>query len=135
MARRVNTEKYISTLKIINYNLCIRQCHRRYYKLSYQGSIVPPMALAEAQVVIYLFFSIKYKYIDQSLVCVAYSIHMIHANILLNQDFFNWDISHHGVIRSNGSIRNDPNVRVTILNKGSISVVLISEKYTGKGLL
>ena len=46
---------------------------------------------------IYIFFE-KYKYIDQSLVCVAYSIHIIRENILLNQDFFNWDISHHGDI-------------------------------------
>ena len=59
---------------------------------------MPPMALADAQVVILFYFSIKYKYIEQSLVCVAYSIHMIRENILLNQDFFNWDISHHGAI-------------------------------------
>ena len=46
----------------------------------------------------FIFFWIKYNYIDQSLACVANSIHMIHENILLNQDFFNWDISHHGAI-------------------------------------
>ena len=34
-----------------------------------------------------IFFSIKYKYFDQSLVCVAYSIHMIHENTLLNSGF------------------------------------------------
>ena len=45
------------------------------------------MALAEAQVVILYFFRIKYKYIDQSLVCVAYSIHMIHENTLLKPGF------------------------------------------------
>ena len=59
---------------------------------------MPPMALAEAQVVILYFFPIKYKYIDQSLVYVANSIHMIRENILLNHDFFNWDISHDGDI-------------------------------------
>ena len=43
--------------------------------------------LAEAQVVILYFFRIKYEYIDQSLVCVAYSIHMIHENTLLKSRF------------------------------------------------
>ena len=44
------------------------------------------------------FFLDEIQIFDQSLTCVAYSIHMIHENILLNQDFFNWDISHHGAI-------------------------------------
>ena len=48
---------------------------------------MPPMALAEAQVVILVFFSIKYKYFDQSLVCVAYSFHMINKYTLLNSGF------------------------------------------------
>ena len=30
----------------------------------------------------FIFFYIKYKYFNQSLVCVAYSIHMIHENTL-----------------------------------------------------
>ena len=34
-----------------------------------------------------LFFSIKYNYFEQSLVCVAYSIHMIHENTLLKSGF------------------------------------------------
>ena len=34
-----------------------------------------------------LFFLDKYKYFDQSLVCVAYSIHMIHENTLLKSGF------------------------------------------------
>ena len=59
---------------------------------------MPPMASTESQVVILYFFTIKYEYFDQSLACVANSIHKIHENILLNQDFFNWDISHHGAI-------------------------------------
>ena len=59
---------------------------------------MPPMALTESQVVILYFFTIKYEYFDQYLACVANSIHKIHENILLNQDFFNWDISHHGAI-------------------------------------
>ena len=59
---------------------------------------MPPMALTESQVVILYFFTIKYEYFDQSLACVVNSIHKIHENILLNQDFFNWDISHHGAI-------------------------------------
>ena len=61
---------------------------------------MPPMALAEAQVVILYFFWIKYNYIDQSVVCVAYSIHMIYeyTTHYQNHSFFNWDISHHGAI-------------------------------------
>ena len=35
----------------------------------------------------FICFSIKYKYIDQSLVCVAYSIHLIHENTLLKSGF------------------------------------------------
>ena len=34
----------------------VHQCHRSHYQLGFQGSIVPSIALAEAQVVIYLFF-------------------------------------------------------------------------------
>ena len=49
---------------------------------------MPPMAFTESQVVILYFFTIKYEYFDQSLACVANSIHKIHENILLNQDFF-----------------------------------------------
>ena len=59
---------------------------------------MPPMALTESQVVILFYFYDKYEYFDQSLACVANSIHMIHENILLNQDFFNCDIWHHGAI-------------------------------------
>ena len=43
---------------------------------------MPPMALTEAQVAILYIFKIKYKYFDQSLVCVTYSIHMFHENTL-----------------------------------------------------
>ena len=58
---------------------------------------MPPMALAEAQVVILYFFGIKYNYIDQSVVCVAYSFHMIYDHAThQNHSFFNCDISHHG---------------------------------------
>ena len=54
--------------------------------------------LAEAQVVILYIFWIKYKYIDQSLVCVAYSCHTIYeyTTHYQNDSFFNWDISHNG---------------------------------------
>ena len=45
------------------------------------------MELTEAQVVILFIFSIKYEYFDQSLVGVAYSIHMIHENTLLKSGF------------------------------------------------
>ena len=48
---------------------------------------MPPIVLAEVQVVILFIFWIKYKYSDQSLVCVAYSIHMIHENTLLKSGF------------------------------------------------
>ena len=59
---------------------------------------MPPMALTEAQVVILYFFGIKYNYIDQSVVCVAYSFHMIYeyTTHYQNHTFFNWDISHQG---------------------------------------
>ena len=70
VARRVNTEKYIHKAnhfdteattssrhrKINDYNLCLPQCHRSHYQLGYQESIVPSMALREAQVVILYFF-------------------------------------------------------------------------------
>ena len=35
----------------------------------------------------FIFFSIKYKYFEQSLVCVAYSIHMIHEKTSLKSGF------------------------------------------------
>ena len=53
-------------------------CHRRHYKLGYQGSIVPPMALAEAQVVILYFFGIKYNYIDHS-----NQIHLVLVDVIM----------------------------------------------------
>ena len=46
-----------------------------------------PMALTKAHIVILWGFSIKYKYFYQSLVCVAYSIHMFHENTLLESKF------------------------------------------------
>ena len=65
----------------------------------------------------------KYNYIDQSLVCVAHSIDMIHENTLLKSGFFQ---SAH--ITSIG-FRNDYNVGAAIMNKGSISFVLNSDNY------
>ena len=50
-------------------------------------SIVPPMALTGAQVVIVYFFGTKYNYIDQSVVCVAYSFHMTYKYTLLKSGF------------------------------------------------
>ena len=35
----------------------------------------------------FIFFWIKYNYIDQSIVCVAYSTHTIHENTLLKSGF------------------------------------------------
>ena len=48
---------------------------------------MPPMALTEAQVVILVFFGTKYNYIDQSVFCVAYSIHMTYKYTLLKKGF------------------------------------------------
>ena len=45
------------------------------------------------------FVWIKYNYIDQSVVCVAYSFHMIYDYVThQNHSFFKWewDISYHG---------------------------------------
>ena len=50
-------------------------------------SIVPPMALTGEQVVIVYFFGTKYNYIDQSVVCVAYSFHMTYKYTLLKSGF------------------------------------------------
>ena len=56
-----------------------------------------PMPLTESQVVILYFLGIKYYYIDQSAVCVAYSFHMIYDYAThLNHSYFYWNISHHG---------------------------------------
>ena len=46
----------------------------------------------------FIFFWIKYNYIDQSVVCVAYSFQMMYeyTTHYQNYSFFNWDISHHG---------------------------------------
>ena len=71
----------------------------------------------------FTFFSIKYKYFDQSLVCVTYYIQMIHENTLLKSGFLQlghiapW--GHRILVRAYEMI-----VRATIMNKGSISVVL-----------
>ena len=48
---------------------------------------MPQMALTEAQVVILYSFVIEYNYMNQSLVCVAYSFHMIYENILSKSEF------------------------------------------------
>ena len=45
----------IGAKKFFNYNLCIRQCHKRHYKLGSSIFIEPPVALTEEQVVILIF--------------------------------------------------------------------------------
>ena len=46
----------------------------------------------------FIFFEIKYNHIDQSVVFVANSFHMIYeyTTHYQNHSFFNWDILHQG---------------------------------------
>ena len=90
---------------------------------------MPPMALAEVQVVILYFFGDKIQLHRPicRLCCVFFSfdlqIHIIKIRISSIGTYRTM-----GPLESNGTIRNDYNVRATIMNKGSISVVLNSNK-------
>ena len=88
---------------------------------------MPPMALAEAQVVIFIFWDkIQLNRPICRLYCVFFHMIYEYTTHYQNHSFFNWDISHHGPLESNGTIRNDYNVRATIMNKGPFQSFLIA---------
>ena len=50
---------FVTVLNLFRHNKTeMRKCLRRHYKLCFSIFIVPPVALTEAQVVIYIFFRI-----------------------------------------------------------------------------
>ena len=53
-----NENFFTSREKFIHFNLCLRQCHLKHYKLCFSIFIVPPVALTKAQVAIFYFFLI-----------------------------------------------------------------------------